>query len=701
MKEKLKDRYFLLCVFFIFFTAVIVFQLVKLQIVNGNKYYEDSRYTALKERKVVAPRGKITDRNMVPIAVNRQGFTVHIVKTDISNDEFNEMLLNLVNIFEKNGDSYNNSLSKYLTFNPITFNGQSEKSIRNWQVSKLGIKDTEVMESPREVFEYMKDKKFKIDEKYTDEEAYKIMTIRYEILLDQWRFDTGNSLCIAKDVSRETVAEVEEKGHMLPGISTDIEPVRQYIDAYYVAHVLGYVRPITEEQYEKWKDEGYSRNDIVGQTGIELEAERYLRGKDGHKRIDVNNGVVLSEGLNGVPAIPGYDVVLTIDMNLQKVATESLERTINEIRQKGGNKNFGDANAGSVVAIDVNTGEILVMANYPTYDPAVYLEGPDNKEAQQIIKALNTDSNSPQLNRAIQGKYAPGSTFKPLIAIAGLEEGVISPTNNIINCGGSFDVDGKIFRCLEYPVSGHGNLTLTRALETSCNIYFHKLGISTTIDKIEKWARYFGLGDYTGIDLGGESKGIIASKEYKMATFNDVWRPADTAQSAIGQLYNNYTPLQLANYISTLANGGKRFKPHIIKKVLKHDGSIVIEKEPEYEQIPVKPETIAAVKAGMVAVTTSIDGTAKDVFKDFPFEVAGKTGTAETGREATQSSNALFVCYAPADNPQIAVAVVIEKGVWGSYTAPVARDILAEYFGLNKKTGFDDKVVTDDVIFTR
>jgi len=701
MKERLKDRYFLIGVFFVFFAAVIVFQLAKLQIVNGKKYYENSRYIALKERKIVAPRGKITDRNMVPIAVNRQGFTVHIVKTDISNNEFNEMVLNLVKIFEKNGDSYNNTLSKYLTFNPITFNGQSEKNIKNWQVSKLGIKETDIMESAEDVFEYLRDKKFKIDEKYTDEEAYKIMTIRYEILLEQWKFDTGNSLCIAKDVSRETIAEVEEKSHMLPGISTDIEPVRQYIDAYYVSHVLGYVRPITEEQYEKWKDEGYSRNDIVGQTGIELEAERYLRGKDGYKMIEVNNNRVLTEGLNGVAAIPGNDIVLTIDMNLQKVATESLERTINEIRQKGGEKNFGDANAGSVVAIDVNTGEILVMANYPSYDPAVYLEGSDNKEAQQTIVALNNDSNSPQLNRAIKGKYAPGSTFKPLVAIAGLEEGVISPTNNVLSCDGPFDVDGKIFRCLEYPVSGHGNLTLTRALETSCNIYFNKLGISTTIDKIEKWAKYFGLGDYTGIDLGGESKGIIASKEYKMETFNDIWRPADTAQAAIGQLYNNFTPLQLANYISTLANGGKRYTPHIIKKVLKYDGSIVMEKEPEYEQVPVSPETIAAVKAGMVAVTTSIDGTAKDAFKDFPFEVAGKTGTAETGREATQSSNALFVCYAPADDPQIAVAVVIEKGVWGSYTAPVARDILIEYFGLNKKTDFDDKVDTEDVVFTR
>lgn len=700
MKEKLKNRYFLLGAFFIFFGAIIILQLVKLQIVNGKKYYEDSRYITLKERKVPAPRGKITDRNGVALATNRQGFSIHIVKPELSSDEFNETILRLVKIFEKNGDQFNKTLSKYLTYDPITFNEQSEKNIQKWQNSKLGVKDAELMKEPVEVFNFLK-KKFKIDDKYTEKEAYSIMLIRYEILLEQWRFDTGNSLYLARDVSRETVAEIEENRHLLQGISTDVEPVRQYINASLAPHVLGYVRPITEEQYESWKDEGYSRNDIVGQLGIELEAERYLRGKDGQKRVELDNSGIPIDDINGVSALPGNDVTLTIDLNLQKVALKSLEENINSIRLRGGNKNFGDANAGSAVAIDINTGEVLVMANYPGYDPAVYLEPSDNKEAQKIIVELNKDSNSPQLNRAIKGKYAPGSTFKPLTAIAGLESGAITHTRNIINDSGVYDVDGKIFACLEYPRSGHGDLNLTRALETSCNIYFYKLGIQTGVDNIAKWARYFGLGEYTGIDLGGESRGIISSKEYKKETFNDIWRPADTAQTAIGQLYNNFTPLQLANYMSTLANGGKRYKPHLIKRVTKYDGSIVIEKEPEFEQVPVKPETLEAVKSGMVAVTSSIDGTAKEAFKDFPFEVAGKTGTAETGRESTQSSNALFVCYAPAENPQIAVAVVVEKGVWGSYVAPIARDILSEYFGLNKQNDFTDKVESESVVFTQ
>jgi penicillin-binding protein 2 len=705
MKERLKDRYFILGVLFVIFGLIIVFQLANLQIIHGKEYDEASQRRVLRERKVVAARGNIVDRNGVPIAVNRQGFTVHIVKTDVNAAEFNNAILRLVNIFEKNGDTYNKSLNKYLTCNPITFNNKSLEEIKKWQKDEdiFGLSEDEFMDSAVEVFDFFR-VKFEIDKSYKDEEAYKIMTIRYEILMDKWRFDTGNSICIAKDVRPETVAEIEEKHHLLPGITTDIEPMRRYVDAQDAAHVVGYVRGITAEQYERLQHEGYSRNDIIGQTGIEYAAERYLRGNDGLKKVEVDTGGRLTEELFGKPALPGDDVVLTIDMNLQKVAMESLERNIKAIREKGGKSNFKDANAGAVVALDVNSGETLVMASYPSYDPSIFLEGPDNKDAQKAIANLSDPENesTSEFNRAIQGAYAPGSTFKPLIGIAGLEEGIITPRTEI-NDPGYVEIGNWPFYCLEYKqgLGAHGRLKLSRALETSCNIFFHILGYQTGIDNIDKWSKHFGFGEYTGIDIPGERKGIRANKETKKELRNDDWRPADTAQASIGQFDNLFTPIQIANYISTIANGGKRYRPFLIKRVVKYDGSIVNETQPEYEQVPVKPETIAAVKQGMVAVTNAEDGTAVRAFENFPFKVAGKTGTAETGKEANHSSNALFVCYAPAENPQIAVAVVIERGVWGANAAPIAVDVLSEYFGLNNRTRFDDSVKPAGAVFTR
>lgn len=691
MKEKLKDRFFVLGACLILLAVIIIFRLVDLQIINGEKYREDSRSRVLKESTIPAPRGKIMDRYGVPIAVNRQGFVIEIVKTGISNDELNEMLLKLVQIFEKNGTSHVDSLSKYLTFNPLTFNGRSTDEIIKWQKNenRLNMKEKDVKTTPEELFKYLRDAKFGIDPSYTDHEAYKIMQLRYEILINNWNFLTGGTVTLATDVGIEVVSEIEERHLEFPGVITDVVPLRKYQNAYNVGHILGYVRSITAEQLEELKGEGYSGNDLIGQAGIEKAAERYLRGKAGKKSIEIDYTGRLTAQKETIQAIPGSDVVLTIDTKLQDVAMKSLEENIEAIKKKGGKGNFADANAGAAVAIDVNTGAVLVMVSYPGYDSSVFLADSDDIEAQRTIISLNNDENKPQFNRAIMGIYAPGSTFKPLTAIAALETGVITSENNRRYDSGKTIIGNRLFRCLEYS-NGHGWLTLKKALETSCNVYFHDIGYETGIDNIAKWASYFGLGRKTGIELPGEAAGYMSSKETKKKLRNDIWRPADTAQVAIGQFDNAFTPLQIANYIAAIANEGKLYKPYIIDQIVKYDGSIVNKTKPTYEEIPVKKETIKAVKEGMIAVTQSIDGTAMQHFKDYPFPVAGKTGTAETGREATHSSNALFVCYAPADNPQIAVAVVIERGVWGSYTAPVARDILDEYFGLNRASKPED-----------
>lgn len=703
--DKANERYGIMAICFILAFVIILIQLINLQIIHGEEYDKKSQTRLLSGRDIIAPRGNIVDRNGIPIAVNRMGYTVKIARTGLKEAEKSEMILKLINIFEKNKDTYEKNLSNYLTFNPIAFGpriNKSEKALENWKKDMVvKEKDVELLKTPEDVFKYFR-KKFYIDDKYTDEEAYKIMVIKYDMLIKG--YTAVDPLLVAKDVKAETVAQLEERHHEFPGVLIDIVPQRKYIDASSVAHVLGYIGAIDDKEYAKLKSNGYRMTDSLGKAGIENTQEKYLRGINGQKRVEVDTNGRLTAELGSKPAIPGNDVVLTIDLGLQKVAMESLKRNIELIRSQADyKKNFGDAFAGSVVAIDVKNGEILALASYPTYDPAVFLEGPDNSEAQKTIKELLRPDNkeAPMFNRAIQGEYIPGSIFKPITAIAGLETGAITHSDSYITDRGTHVIGGWTFKCMERKY-GHGRIDVTTALETSCNIYFHELGVKTGIDNIDIWSKLFGLGELTGVELPYEAKGMRANKQTKKQHRNDAWRPADTAQTAIGQFDNLFTPVQIANFVSTLANGGKKYNPHLVKKVRKYDGSTVLEVKPEYVEIPMKEGTIDIVKKGMEKVANAADGTAERHFRDFPFKVAGKTGTPETGMEKFgASSNSLFIAYAPANDPQIAVAVVIQHGVWGSNSAPVAKDVLKEYFGMNNNNLPKDGIVLDEVRFTR
>ena len=716
--DSLKSRYVVFSLFIVLSCAGIVFRLFELQIIEGRQHVPvQSRVKETRKMTEIAPRGRIMDRNGIPIAVNKDIFTVHIVDTPGDAARLNSTLLRVTDILYKNGDSWLKSFSRYVAISPegrLVFARENFEDTVSWQKNAFGIEEEDIFTKPEDLFELLRSESYyKINPAYTNDEVYRIVSLRYILTMSKGAFESGQSVCIARDICPMSIAEIEENGHNLNGLTINVEPVREYIDASYVAHVLGYMGAISETRYEELKMNGYKMTDTVGVAGVEYQNEVYLRGRDGERKIEVLSGGGAASQIDGKPAIPGNDVVLTIDLDLQRVAYESLERNINFIKNKENNgymdtdseKNQGDAYAGAAIVIDVHSGEVLALVSYPTFDPAIFLMGAENRDAQEAIGELMVDPLRSSFNRATMGTYAPGSTFKPMMAIAALEEGVISRTS-LIHDANRVYYGSQVFRCLE---GGHGWLSLKTALETSCNVFFHKIGagnlddhitgddeiIGVGIENLAKRAHSFGLGVKTGIDLPSESEGVMPTREYKREKFNDIWRPADTAQVAIGQLYNSFTPLQMACYMSALANGGKYYKPYLTKKVTRYDGSIVKETEPEMRVIDVKAESIDAVKEGMVASTGDFDGTAYRVFIDFPFSVAGKTGTAETGRETTQeeSSNSLFLCYAPADNPQIAVAVVIERGVWGSYTAPVARDILEAYFGLNDNSGqSDDKL---------
>ncbi len=700
MKRFFKDRHNIASIVLVLVFAVIVYQLANLQLVQGENYFTQSQVFNLRSRTILAERGNIVDRYGVPIAVNSSSYYLMLMNTGRPSDELNDMVSKLVKILEKNGDKYNNIFSKYLSEKPVKFGSMLANSKDRIKVLKnaTGYNFTDLNQDsdPEEIYEYFRDTIFKIDtDKYKEPEIYKIMALRFLIL--------SNNPVVAESINEKTVAEIEERTDEFPGAIVDLVPSRKYIDAEYAAHLIGYVRTIDENELASRADEGYKPDDIIGKSGIELTAEGYLRGTNGYRRIQIDeNGKTKTISEEAVK--PGSDVVLTIDMRLQKVAMESLEKNIQLIRQKPQSRNFKDADAGAAVAIDVNTGEVLALASYPSYDPSIFLAGPEDKAAQKAIENLFDPKNTarPAFNRTIAGTYTPGSTFKPMVGLAGLEEKKVNPYDKYFDKG--YEIyDGLLLGSIEYRTykSGLGWVNMIQAIQKSCNPYFYNLGVKVGIDNIDKWATKFGLGQKTGIDLLGESKGILASKAYKKTYSPYIFGSADTAQSSIGQFDNSFTPIQLANYCATIANGGKHFKPHIIKRVVKYDGSIVTETKPEYELLPVKKENMKIIQEGMIAVANSEDrgGTAANAFNELlPIKVAGKTGTAETeSTNQTKSSNALFICYAPADKPQIAVAVVVEKGVLGAYTAPIAKDILKAYFD-NNGSNIEDIAIKSEIV---
>ncbi|MEN8904696.1 MAG: penicillin-binding transpeptidase domain-containing protein [Clostridiales bacterium] len=693
----LKDKFNVIYLGLFIISGIMVIQLVNLQIINGARYEEESQQKLLRNRRIIAPRGNIYDRNGTPIAINRLSYTVEITKTMQNNDELNSMLLELVKIFEDNNDNYEKSLSNYLTNDPVDYGSYLKNSSyaeKNWKKDIAGDNKTLIkkLKNPNAIFKYLREEKFEIDKKYSDIDAYRIMTLRYEILIRG--YSILNSLTIAKDVGKVTVAKIEELNHLFPGVSTNIEPMRKYINIEPIAHVIGYVANIDNEEYNQYRKKGYYMTDYIGKMGIEKSYENHLRGEDGQLSLESDIWNRKSNQLKEEKAKPGDDITLTIDMKLQSAAMKSLKANIEEIRNTGkGNNNYRDTYFGSVVAIDVNTGEILVMASYPSFDPTIFITSFKNKKSQKAIEALYdpSDTSTSQYNRAILGIYPPGSTYKPLVGIAALEEGKITK-DTIIEDPGFFYEEGVKLTCLEWRMGmgAHNSITLKDGLKTSCNVFFYKLGIKLGIDKIDQWSKMFGLGEYVGVEIEGESKGVRSNPKYHDSIYDYKFGKVLTAYSSIGQGYNLFTPLQLANYVSTISNGGKKYQPHLVKGISDNIGTTIQENKIEYKDLNIDKKNIQSVLDGMVAVTSEDEGTAVGAFEGFPYKVAAKTGTAQKG-ETNHSDYGLFIAAAPADNPKIAVCVVIERGVFGTFAAPVARDIFDVYFKTkNDKTNIEN-----------
>ncbi|MBC7765180.1 MAG: penicillin-binding protein 2 [Hyphomonadaceae bacterium] len=636
-----------------------------MQLVKGEAYRVMSEKRGMKSIEMKAPRGEIFDRYGRPLVTNRMGFTVQIQKTQLPDGEFHQVLFRLLELFEKNQDQYIDTLP--ISFAPFEFifpddaEGTKEKQ---WK-TKMKLADS--MDA-KGVMEALKTK-YKINSTYPLNQQRKLIGLLYEMRLRGFNFNTP--FVVATDVNSNSVMQIEERHLDFQGVFVMTEPIRQYTEGSLAAHVLGRVGIIYEEEYQKLRSRGYGMTDIVGKDGMEKQLESDLRGENGMQSISQTLNGKTTEVLASRPPKPGKNIVLTIDANLQKVAEQSLAKTIQHIQGKVAT----DADSGAVVVLDVNTGEVLAMASYPYFDPSKF-----NEQYSKLIK----NPSKPMLNRAIAGAYPPASTFKMLTGIAALEENVISATWTL-KCQGLYKLNGEQKRCWiynpQYGMRTHGVENIETALRDSCNYFFYDVGRQLGIDRLEQYGKKFGLGEATGIELQGEEKGLFAGKTYR-ARFKQPWWPGETLSAAIGQMHM-FTPIQQANYISTLANGGTRYKLHIVKRIKANKPyEDDLEKLPEpVEQLNLKKENIFAIREGMRQVTQE-DGTASSIFRDFPIPVAGKTGTAEV---ANGSNNGGFVGFAPYENPQIAVAVVIEHGKSGGNTAPVVRDIFEAYFHINEQ----------------
>lgn len=667
--------------------AVILFglgsSLYDAQMIHGAEYLARSQNSIAETQTVEAARGDILDRYGRVLVSNRVTYQVAL-NTDAMEKNRNDILLALIRIARDAGVEWEDTLPitaqppfRYTTDTPFQYPTTDEEGNPTTSLTRLGrlavkmkwIDDPTAdgaqgapLPTAEELLEKMRES-FQLELEGADMRAVAgvLYELYYRSMVNSWP-----PYVFAEGVDIDFISKVKEQG--LSGVEIEAATVRTY-NTEYAAHLLGRVGAI--ENWDAYKDldldgdgtPDYEMDDTVGKEGAELAFESYLRGTAGVREVERNtSGKVVSEKWTTAPQ-PGDNVVLTIDIDLQKQVEDILSQAIPQLASE-------DTEGAACVVMDVNRAEVLASASYPSYHLATY---------SADLAENSADPLKPFLNRAFQGVYAPGSTFKMVTAVAGLEGGIIEPDTEIMDTGvyTYYQDDGPQCWYWRQYRRKHGLVNVSEALEVSCNVFFFDVGRRVGIQGLQEFAAKFGLGEPTGIELYEET-GVMAGPEYTQS-MGQTWYEGSTLSVAIGQESSQFTPLQLANYIATLVNGGTRYSAHLLKEVKSSDFSQVLYTyEPEVlDSIDIQPENLDAVKAGMLALTTG-KGSLARYFQDLPVQVGAKTGSAQVNAET--ESNAVFVCFAPYDDPQIAISLVVEKGGSGSTLASIAADILRYYF---------------------
>ena len=785
-KKKIFTRYTFLTIIIVAIFLIITFRLAGMQIVQGEEFRKQAEDKSVRKVAEDAPRGEILDRNDYKLATDKNIYTIYMMKPQDKQAQDNLMLVieRLVDILDKDNEKINDDFcitikpqagGKYsFEFDfPNNYDDDTKKqeyiskAAYNWK-KEHGMKGAELNYTAEQTFYYLKNK-YKINP--VQKEHNNIPFIRQMMVVMVNIQDAGYMAYKPVDIAyvqKETAFEIMEKGLYLPGVDYKIKSVRYYPFGQLAATVIGSLRKIPSTKAAEYSANDYDVNsDLIGRDGIEAYAESYLRGEKGGSTVKVDALGRVVEEVGQTASVPGDNVVLTIDKNLQAFTESTLDKIMADLRSgalKARHGPYPNATRGAAVVLDVKTGEVLAMASRPGgYDPNVMAQtGSFTEDVRKILYPINSEHPGvdserilkPTYNYATRGAVPPGSTFKMISAITGLETGAITADTPII-CRGEYRVIPSFTgNCWiwNYYHESHGTETVTGALKDSCNYFFFDVGRRVGLDNLSKYAKLFGLSnDPTGIEIF-EEPGNVANKaeikenaeayalrlalkdittpgfdpnagtfapndkqkqvitevvnndknekssalstklknagisSYKIRrrildasldVYNEVNKPGLALDAAIGQGDDRFTPLQMANYVATIANGGTRYKPHLIKEILSYDGKVVEDVKPEVlQKINLKPSTLSTVIKGMNAVTGE-GGTAGAVFNDISVKTAGKTGTATASGDRKDYS--WFVGFAPADNPQIAIAVVIHEG--GGYGASnVAKDVIEYYF---------------------
>ena len=641
---------------FVVCLAIFVTAMFSNQIVHGEEYLAQSVRTNTRTEPVEASRGIIVDRNGKVLVSNRPIYTLEIDASLLEEDAVNDTLIQLFTLLDAQGIEYTDDLPLSHT-TPYKYEGDRSDyaALEKYLVSKKWIAEGDVNANgtperynATALFLALHEE-FDIPDTVSANLARALIGARYSLSVAQL---AGYTTCtIASDLDVPLISLLKDGN--FPGVRIGTSSTRIY-ETDYAAHILGRVTKIPAERWEEYKENGYAMNDLVGRDGVEAAFEQYLRGTDGRRLVTLNDSGKVIDELYSTEPQPGGTVSLTIDIDFQQQVEDILAETC-------GNMTASDHldHPAAAAVVQVGTGDVLALVSYPTFSLA---------EFNTNFAEMNADPLRPMWNRATQGTYAPGSTIKPLTAVASLESGVTNIHERIYDTGKWVYPGYSASYTYCWLHSGHGSLNVTGAITNSCNYFFAEMGYRLGMDRLRSYFSAFGLGEHTGIEIG-DAAGVLPSQEE--GTNLAPW-------AAYGQANQLYTPLQLASYIATLAGGGERYAPHLLKDVRKYDNAelLAVYDEPPTQTVPISDENLAAVLAGMRGLVTS--GSLSYYFKDCIVDAAAKTGTAQTSD--TKNDNGVFVCFAPYDDPQIAVALVIEKGQKGAALASTAVDILNAWF---------------------
>jgi penicillin-binding protein 2 len=649
----------------------VIFRLYDLQIVNGDSYYRQSEKKITRYIDVEAGRGEILDRYGRKLVTNRLSYNISFDSLLFAEERKNDTILELFDLCKERNIPYENGLPIARVGNRYVFtdNETGQRRLKRY-LAGMGW-DAEL--GAEEIIKKMC-QTYSVNEEMSGAYTLGLCAVRYELDLRSVKIGLNIAEYVfCKDVDTELISIIKERS--LSGVKVVTETVRNY-ETEYAAHILGRVGPIFEEEYPELKEKGYAMDDTVGKDGAEKTFESWLRGKQGRRVEELNSSGKVTSVMYAKEAQPGGNVVLTIDIKLQEAVEKALESRINEIKalgEEGSSQGAADVEGGAAVVLNVKTGEVLAMASYPTYNLSAF---------SQDYSAILENPLKPMYNRALMGAYAPGSTFKMVTTAAAMEEGIITRKTRITDQGiYMYYAPSYTPMCEVYLTSRstHGTINIVEALRVSCNYFFYEVGRLTGIERMNEYSKFFGLGERTGIELEGETKGTLAGPESKEAA-GGIWYPGDTIAAAIGQSDNLFTPLQLASYVAALANGGVRQNVHLLKSVKSYDynGTIFETENTAAADAGLSEETLAVIFEGMLAVSKT--GSSSAVFGNYPINVASKTGTAQIGKG---SPNGVFVAFAPYEDPEIAIAIVVEHAGKGSRIGNIARDTFDAYFRIN------------------